>query len=160
MNKIKRLRIEKNMSIEDLSSSLGISVDELKAIENGDMQVGNQMLADIANNLHVPLETMFENDFKEEIIKEQKSIESFKWKWFIIGIISFLVATSIVLGCIFTSFTPQGIQFSSGIESLFIDWTYDYVILKLMLVACVVVFILSVVFSCQDHKKKNKFNKK
>ena len=60
--KIRRLRLERNMTLAELGNELGISHQQLQKYETGTNRLSAGMLSNVAEVLHIPIASLFEDE--------------------------------------------------------------------------------------------------
>lgn len=153
INNIEVIRIRQGVSLDTLASRLEISAEELEQIERNQTKVSIEQIAKIADVLNVSV---------NEIIGSKQKISNFERKrlvltdvmLFVSAVLSVIIFVSTILCFIFL---PNGENFRyQGIYYLFANWSLDYVVAKLILLACIAVFIVSITFICLNKSKYKK----
>lgn len=149
-NNIEEIRSKKGISLDTLASKLQISPEKLESIENGEEEITFELLSRISSELHVSV---------NDIMSVNKPLSEFEKKrlllsdiiWVIIGTASTLLFLSIIISIILK--VDLSTDRTYQIYYLISNWNLDNVVIKLILVACVVLSILSIVFVCKNRKK-------
>lgn len=71
--KIRRLRLERNMTLAELGNQLGISHQQLQKYETGTNRLSAGMLANVADVLRVSIEGLFEDESQQDNRKSDPS---------------------------------------------------------------------------------------
>lgn len=152
MLNIKELREREQVSLEELAYAINISVEELIEIEEGRIKPSNRILSNIATFFNISLADLVDTGYRPKFNKNIYISSSYFNIWFVIGLVSFLLFVSIILACIFVPPSRTEDPYM-GLERLLIEWTLEYIVLKLILVACIIAFICSILFSSDKRKK-------
>lgn len=65
--KIKKIRIDLDLSVETLSSQVGVSRSYLTLIENGERRLPKKLVGKLASALKIPKETVYEWYLEQEL---------------------------------------------------------------------------------------------
>ena len=78
-NRVKQLRIEKGLTLKELSALVGLSYSQLSLIENGEYMLNEKRAADIGEVFHVGVEWLLHGDEEKKYFPLNEKMA--KWLW-------------------------------------------------------------------------------
>ncbi len=76
--RLKKIRVERDLSIREMSEICGLAVNTLSLLENGKTTPTINTLQNIANSLRIPITSFFDNNISELFVDFKKSIDRFE----------------------------------------------------------------------------------
>lgn len=78
-NRVKQLRIEKGLTLKELSALVGLSYSQLSLIENGEYMLNEKRAADIGEVFHVGVEWLLYGDEEKKYFPLNEQMAQWLW---------------------------------------------------------------------------------